>query len=321
MSTAFRNFIITFALAAVLFAVVSYMAVNGILEGLFSGIDSGSEDLTEYSYENAESYYDGEYDGSEEVIPSTDEFGNSYVVFYEDHNNELINAKFLCVNEETGKLVFETIPVESSLTVNGYTRSVKEVYASNGEKYLCGKLQYVLGVNVRGYVVLDTESMNRFFTETTICKDNEIEITCNLPYEVKYEDPEMKEYNEQNPDDIQYVTLAGEAVLTPENATAIFTEIPEDSYDSAAASEMFGQIYDNVFKSMFSNEKIRNSSDVVSDFFSCIEKNTIDKEEYIVLFGIYDGLHEVKSFPELASSSGRELNWANLPSILESIMK
>ncbi|MBO7254603.1 MAG: hypothetical protein J6V36_04795, partial [Clostridia bacterium] len=41
--------------------------------------------------------------------------------------------------------------------------------------------------------------MNRFFTETTICKDNEIEIVCNLPYEVKYEDPEMKDYNEQNP--------------------------------------------------------------------------------------------------------------------------
>lgn len=321
MSTAFRNFIITFALAAILFAVVSYMAVNGILEGLFSGVENGSEDQTEYSYENAESYYDGEIDGSEEVIPSTEEFGDAYVIFYEDHNKSLVNAKFFCLNEETGKLVFESIPVESTLTVNGYTRSIKEVYASNGEKYLCGKLQYVLGVSVKGYVVFDTESMNRFFTETTICKDNEIKIVCNLPYEVKYEDPEMKDYNEQNPDDIQYITLAGEAVITPENANAIFTEIPEDSYDSNAASDMFGKIYDSTFSSVFSNEKIRNSPDIISDFFSCIEKNTINKEEYVVLFAIYDGLHEVKNFPELASSSGKELNWANLPTILEAYLK
>ena len=321
MSTAFRNFIITFALAAALFAVVGYMAVNGVLDGLFKNVEETSEDITEYSYENAESYYDGEYNGSDEDIPTTDEYGDAYVVFYEDHNDELIGAKFICVNEKIGKIVYETLPINATLVVNGYNRTLKEVYATNGVDYLCGKLKFVFGVSVKSYTIFDTEAMKAFFVDTELCTEYELEITCTLPYEVKYEDPEMLEYNQQNPDDIQYITLAGDAVITAENASCIFEDVPEDSYDSKAASSMFLQIYETVWKTVFGKTEIRDSNDSKKIFFSCFAKNIVKEENYSVFFGLYDGSYEVSGLQELASSSGKEFNWLTLPSIIEAALK
>ena len=321
MSTAFRNFIITFALAVALFAVVGYLAVNGVLDGLFKGGETVSTDTTEYSYENTESYYDGEYAGSEDEVPSTKDFGDFYVVFYEDHLDNLTEVKILCVNEETGKVVFEEVPLNSTIVVNGYNRTVSDIYKTNGESYLCGKLGYVFGVSVKGYMTFDTEAMLSFFTLTTLCEEYELEIECNLPYEVKYEDPEMKDYNEQNPDDIQYVTLAGDAVITAENATAIFENVPEDTYDSKAASLMFSQIYDTVFKTVFAKTEIRDTDLSVADFFRCFEKINIEAGQQKIFFVIYDGLHEVSGLPELESMAGKELNWSTLPSVFEAAMK
>ncbi len=321
MSTAFRNFIITFALAAALFAVVGYMAVNGVLDGLFKGGETTSEDTTEYSYENAESYYDGEYSGENEKIPTSEEYGDAYVLFYEDHQDTLIGAKFICVNEKTGKLLYESLPIDGTIVVNGYNRTVKEIYQTNGESYLCGKLQYVLGVTVLGYTVFDTESMKAFFTDTELCKEYELEIVCNLPYEVKYEDPEMLEYNEQNPDDIQYITIAGEAIITPENASCIFEDVPEDSIDSKAASAMFGQIYENFIKIVFAKTELRDASDSKNTLFSCFAKTTMKSENYSVFFGLYDGSYEVSGIPELSASKGKEFNWSTLPAIIEGYLK
>ena len=321
MSTAFRNFIITFALAVALFAVVGYLAVNGVLDGLFKGGESVSSDTTEYSYENTESYYDGEYEGSEEVVPSAKDYGDAYVIFYEDHLNALTGVNFLCVNEETGKVVFEEIPVSSTLVVNGYNRTISEVYKTNGESYLCGKLGYVFGVSIKGYMTFDTEAMLSFFTTTTICEEYELEIVCNLPYEVKYEDPEMKDYNEQNPDDIQYITLAGEAVISAENAPSIFENVPEDSYDSKAASVMFSQIYDAVFQTVFAKAEIRDTELSVADFFRCFKKLNVNQEEQKIFFVIYDGLHEVSDLPALSAMAGKELSWSTLPSMFEAAMK
>ncbi len=321
MSTAFRNFIITFALAAALFAVIGYMVVSGVLDGLFKSGENASGDETEYSYENAESYYKGEYDASEEEIPSSEAIGESYIVFYEDHLGELNGAKFICVNEKNGKLVQETLPITSTIVVNGYNRTIKEIYESNGEEFLCGKLQYIFGVSVNSYVVFTPESMIELFSKTDIFEKLEIEISCNLPYQVKYEDPEMKDYNDQNPDDIQYITLAGEAVITAENAQYIFDNVPEDSYDSKAASTMFSQIYDSVFTSAFSNEKLKNTSSSVERFFGCFERCSIKSEKYSVLFGIYDGSYEKVNFSDLSAMSGKELNWSVLPSSLEAALK
>lgn len=321
MSTAFRNFIITFALAAVLFGVIGYMAVNGILDGLFKGSTSTSEDTTEYSYENAESYYNGEYDGSDEIIPSTEEFAEVYMVFFEDHMNELVGSKIICVNEKSGKMIFENMPINSTIVVNGYNRTVKEIYKSNGEEYLCGKLQYVLGVGVKSYVVFSLDAMKELFVETKLGEEYNVEIKCDLPYEVKYEDPEMKDYNEQNPDDIQYVTLAGEVVLSPENAPYIFENIPEDSIDSKAASVMFGQIYESVFSKFFSNNELKEKSGSVKEFFKCFKKCSVDDESYSVFFGVYDGMYQVSGSSDISAMAGKELNWSMLPAILESALK
>lgn len=321
MSTAFRNFIITFALAAALFAVVAYMAVNGILDGLFNGNGNHSEDLTDYSYDKPETYFSGEYDESQSEIPTIEEFGEAYVIFYEDHQSELISAKLICVNEKSGKLVYETLPSNSTIVVNGYNRTVKEIYKTNGVEYLCGKLQYVLGVGVKSCVVFDTKAMVELFTESTLLTDYELEINCNLPYEVKYEDPEMKDYNEQNPDDIQYITLAGDAIITKENAKYIFEDVPEDAHDAKAASAMFSQIYDNVFNSLFGKKEFRDSESSVKDFFKCTEKTTLDAENYGVILGLFNGEYEVKGLSDLSAMAGKELNWSTLPIILETALK
>ncbi len=321
MSTAFRNFIITFALAAALFAVVGYMAVNGILEGLFKGNESGSEEVTDYSYENAESYYDGEYDNSSMEVPSNEEVGDAYMIFYEDHQGDLIGAKLLCRNEKSGKMVFENLPVDSTIVVNGYNRPVKEIYRSNGDDFLCNKLQYVLGLSINSYLTFDTDAMKSFFTETDICSKYSFEISCSLPYEVKYEDPAWKEYNEQNPDDIQYITLAGDTVISKDNAIYIFENIPEDSHDVQAAGVMFGQIYDSVFKAVFSNKEFVESSDYVEKFFECFKNSTLKSENYSVIFGIYDGNYMVGGLSGLSSMAGKELNWSSLPRELESALK
>ena len=110
MSTAFRNFIITFALAAALFAVVSYVAVTGVLSGIFSGETEASGDTSEYSYENAESYYDGELTSGEsgEEIPTSKDFGDAYVIFYEDHQDNLCGMKLICANIDS-KNLFNTM--------------------------------------------------------------------------------------------------------------------------------------------------------------------------------------------------------------------
>lgn len=320
MSTAFRNFIITFALAAALFAVVGYMAVSGFLSGLFQGNGVVSEDVTEYSYENAESYYEGE-NGTSEEIPSAEEIGDAYLIFFEDHKSELTGAKILCVNEKSGKLVYETLPISSVLTVNGFDRSVKEIYSSNGEEYLCGKLQYVFGLNFKAYLVFNPRSMNELFGHKDFCKNNELNVSCKLPYEIKYEDPEMKEYNKENPDDIQYITLAGDVIITSENAEYIFENVPEDELDSKAASTMFAQIYDSVFSSVFSKNEIRNSAEKQKTFFEFFQKCSFSSENYMVIFGIYDGSYEVSGFSELLSTSGKNLNWSMLPSVLENLLK
>lgn len=321
MSTAFRNFIITFALAVTLFAVVGYMAVNGILDGLFKNTEPVSDESTDYSYENAESYYKGEYGESNVDIPSTEEIGEAYMVFYEDQNEDLVGAKFLCVNEESGKLIYETLPLDSTIVVNGYNRTVKEIYRSNGEEYLCGKLQYVLGVSVKSYVVFDTAAMKKLFIETNLCDEYDFKISCNLPYEVKYEDPEMKEYNEQNPDDIQYITLAGDTVISAENAQYIFENIPEDENDAKAASKMFGKIYEKVFTTIFANKDFTNASSSVASFFKCFKNSTLQEDKYSVFVGIYDGSYAVSGFSELSSMAGKELNWSTLPKTLESALK
>lgn len=317
MSTAFRNFIITFALACALFAVVGYIVVNGVLDGLFNKGEGASEDVTEYSYENLESYYEGEYNASEEEIPSAEEFGESFVVFFEDHLNELCGAKYICINEENGKMVFENIPLNSTIVVNGYSKTIKDAYKTNGVEFLVQKFKYVFGVEVSAYMVSNVKTLQSFFSEGGLAKKLGIEMSCSLPYGIV----DSSTVSTENPDEITYVINPGDVVLTPKNAKYIFEYIPEDTYDSQSASKMFAQIGENVFKAVFSNNTMKDNSDYLKKFFTSCKQSTFGSEKYGVLFGIYDGSYQVSGLSTLSSMAGKDLNWSTLPKSLESALK
>jgi hypothetical protein len=326
MSTAFRNFIITFALAATLFAVVGYIVVDNVLDGMFKQ-EVVSEETVDYSYETPEDYYQGNTDisgdnsGDTPVVPSTEDFGEGYLVFFEDHTNQLLGAKFVCKSKNTSKMVYNEIPMDGTIMVNGYNRSFKQIYSSNGADFLSKKLQFVFGVPFKGYMVFDTKAMEELFVNTEILRDNNISVSCNIPYEIKYEDPEMEEFNKQNPENKVYITITGNNLIEKNNAKYIFNEIPDDAKDSANASAMFSEIYESVFNSIFSNKNIRDENATVGKFFGCFSKCTFNSENNLMLFKIFDGTVEVKQLPILSQMAGKELQWDKLPSSLEEALK
>ncbi len=320
MSTATRNFIITFALSVALFVVVASGALN-IFENIINSETEVSQTDMDYSYyDDPYKYYEGESDSSEET-PTEIAQKKSYIIFYEDDKEELVGAKFICISEEKNRLVHEEIPVNSSIMVNNRAKTIKETYTSNGKEYLCSKLEYVLGVPVEGYMVFDPKSIEKLIVDSKICVDHKITVNCTLPYEVRYEDPGMKEFNELNPDEKVYITLSGNIVVTEANVTYLFDNVPDDTENEKAVSQMFVQIYDSVYKSVFSSKTIKASSGDINSFFGLFDVCTINVQDYLVPFHVYDGTYTVMSFPSLNESDEKTLSWENLPEELKNFFE
>ncbi len=214
MLSAFRNFALTFLIAALIFGSIAYFVVGFVLDTVQATIDPDEEPI---DTKPLDIEYVGTKDTSEETTnttppPEEDEIkGKTFNILlvgtdyqpeiFKDYDYEETwtgtgfpdkrDRKWgadmiilLRVDKENRKFVFCAIPRNTRVQVDGIYTQLGDVYSAKGIDFLVGKVTGLTGLQINYYATLDVGSVKA-------CVDALGGVSYYVPEDMKYSDPDQ----------------------------------------------------------------------------------------------------------------------------------
>ena len=208
MLSAFRNFALTFLLAAIIFGVIAYFIVGFVLDTLAVTISAEPAD------ETYELVYNTETEPPETTGPIVEEdpiegdtfnillIGTDYQPdLFDDYDYEskwtgsgfpdrrsrkwgadmIIVAR---IDKENRKFIFCALPRNTRVMVDGLYIQLGDVYAEKGADFMCGVVTGLTGLEMDYYAALDVGSIASVV-------DTLGGVSYYVPEDMNYEDPEQ----------------------------------------------------------------------------------------------------------------------------------
>lgn len=164
MSSAFRNFFITFAICLLVFGFVGFQYVLPWLNGVFDFSDMGNDSSGETSSEVSDDTSD---DGQKKPVvddgfydPNGDVF--TAVVMAVDSKGTVVNCVFIDSNAKTKQLIYCPISPETRRTNEvGVPMPVKNLFATMSPYEVCQCVSAMTGIEVDYCITYDREGVRK----------------------------------------------------------------------------------------------------------------------------------------------------------------
>ncbi len=215
MLSAFRNFALTFLIAALIFGSIAYFVVGFVLDTVEAAIDPSEDETFETSALDLEYAQTTPAETSPDVTPPPEESeikGDTFNILlvgtdyqpelFKDYNYEenwtgtgfpdKRSRKWgadmiilLRIDKENRKFIFCSIPRNTRVQVDGIYTQLGDVYSDKGIEFLCGKVTGLTGLQMDYYAALDVGSI-------AACVDAVGGVSYYVPEDMKYSDPDQK---------------------------------------------------------------------------------------------------------------------------------
>ncbi len=272
MSSAFRNFFITFAVCLLIFGFFGLKYVGPMLNDLVDFTDMGDtsgEESTEVSNDTSEEtsqatpVVDNDFDEDGDVFTA--------VVMCVDSNNRAINTAFIDANGKTKQYIYCTVPTNVKGINNvGVTVPVGDLFSTMTLEAICDKMTSMTGIETQYCLRFDRDGvreMAKLVPGASITLNEEI-IFINPEYE-----DYVPEEGEDYPDDY-YITISnvdGKVLLNEKlNGKTKLDWLME--YNPNANGEEYNALYSLIAKSVL-NQFLKNGSLMSTSTMSTVIKN------------------------------------------------
>ncbi len=209
MLSAFRNFFLTFVIAALIFGGIAYFVVGFVLETVSEAIEPESVETEKIHLEYSDTT---DEPPSTDTTPPPDEepiSGESFNILligtdyqpelFDDYDYESTwtgegfpdkrdrpwgadSLILVRIDKESRRFVFCAIPRNTRVQVDGIYTQLGDIIASKGVEFLCGKVTGLTGMKIDYYAQLDIGSL-------AACIDALGGITYYIPEDMTYSDP------------------------------------------------------------------------------------------------------------------------------------
>jgi len=248
MLSAFRNFLLTFAIAALIFGVIAY-AISGFIVDTTADIGTKTPEADALDLDLTQVSQDGESSTSDKTGPDMSEVkGESFnVLFIGTDYRESLKALYsiestvssdhyfaardlkpqidflmiMKVDKENCKFVLSYIPTNLRVIQDGEYKELRELYANNNEQEIKGYIEANTGVSVDYYINLNLDNFESFVNAVTGRLNG---FSYKAPCDIVIEDKAPLEYSLVSSKEYKEYRIEikkGEAIDTAEEALAL----------------------------------------------------------------------------------------------------
>lgn len=269
MSSAFKNFFITFVVFLLVFGFLGFKYVYPLLSGFVSFEDD--EESTDVS-SDGESQTENDVSYSDDA--PVDEQGDIFtaLIMCEDDNGEVLAAAFVDANGMTKRFVYCSIPVTAKVySANGYEQPISYAYSANGSVSIPDSVTSITGVQTDYFISINRTSLAVLVSQMSGAYYNLITdvIYIRPKYQEIFVDGQFPEGVTEYPDDYYVFIPAGRVELTEETLTDLLAYNPkyDPNYDPNSDGPDYNENerYLEICKSLLSqffNEQSINMRDV-----------------------------------------------------------
>ncbi|MBQ7645986.1 MAG: hypothetical protein IJS94_01840 [Clostridia bacterium] len=325
MSTALRNFILTFALCMILFIILGYVFIHDIYPDIKeSGKEPEQIKVTDWTMP-----------GNAATTAPEQVTGYSFTeaFFCIDNRNELCASAVICVNDAYHSCVRISIPVDKHIEVAGMETTVADFYRKNTSsegrinRNILSLYKSLTGYEIDKYFVVSYSSLGdiaELFSSTSAGA-----LTYTPQSKIQYKDPLYDTVSVINPDAERYVTENAKVTLTvtkelltnlysPGKKDMAYPIVHPDSENEV--SKMMLSLYKDIFDKLFISGKVSATSTVTSMLLTCIgnkgtnlsgsELSSYSKYIFASLDSSYSQ-HSIDYNSYLRGSGMKVLDWEN----------
>ncbi len=259
MSSAFRNFILTLVLMTAVLGFVAWKLVpkfeDVVLKPVFNSDVSVEPEISVPDESTPSDVSDTVSDTSDVSTPPATENDTVFdcLFFTKNSKGHICSVVYAYASQQKNNYVICNLPVDMYLSNGDQMTPLYELIGSKSVDYAVKKISAIIGHDVKYYAFFKNNSISQI---TTLKND----ITFDIPYDIKYLDPDFASIPEDQRNDSHYITIkAGKKTLNSSNIMTFFNcQRDEKKVEySLQQSMMF-----SVVKQLFSDQKF--STDLVS---------------------------------------------------------
>jgi anionic cell wall polymer biosynthesis LytR-Cps2A-Psr (LCP) family protein len=302
LSSAFKNFCITFGAGLLVFGLIGWLLIYPALEKIPDGTtESSSEDVSDYS--NAPTDTSGTESGEPVVVGRT----FTAVFIGKASDGVVASVVYMRANEKKQTFSYCFIPTDTLASNNiGTNEPIKYLLSKvNGETAL-KKLSSLVGVDIDYYAVLGVD-------ELAAVADKFANAKFNIPNEIKYPDPNAPEVPEENPEENpedpsnevsrpEIVVPAGDNKLNGDLVRKIMGYNPTNGEEYHVLTK---QLYESVFTQFLTDPGTKKNKSAIVSLLAVVTNtnlNAVNVEENIDLIFTFDSFKK----NEIKFSSGTD---------------
>ncbi len=305
MSSALRNFIVTFFLFLIIFGIGGHVLATNVIPSIInseanadSSDDKDAPDNIGNENENLSDGFLSDEDNSINNDFNNNEASDTYTIafFGLGIDEELVEIYMIHVNKDYKTSTSVSIPGSSTAEVGGFT--FEELYRKNGADFLVNKLLYLTGYTIDDYACLKAVDRNgRGHSITDLSKRYSFNYRVNEAFE--YPDPSYESYREQLENDEIKQDEESEETSSDESMEPVirneyFTVDPGNyalhgitnginNYAILLDSEYNPNaytIYEDFFKRIVNNLSSKDNLDDQVALFRCFDDKTFSVDSY-----------------------------------------
>ena len=263
MSSAFRNFVLTFLLALIVFGLVAWRVLPAAEAALLG------PDPTEESSEPSDTTSDGETSedpGTQPVDPETDD-GFSCLFVGKNGSGRICSLIFTRVSESRQRYITLDIPASTHLSVGLGYAPLYSLLAGKDIAAVTATVSALVGYDIDYCFIADAEAEGQI-----AALHGDMSVT--LPYAVRYLSPEFAVIPEEDRSEEHYVTIpAGNVRLNGENTPYILDAVPNGQNAYTYDYSLQGTICFSIFDQLFARRDIGDNTSLLIELAECVETN------------------------------------------------
>ena len=330
MSTAFRNFILTFVLSIIHFSVVGYVFMRDIYPNIKKReVKAEKIEVTDWTTPP---------DNGVTVPEKNERFTFTEAFFCLDNNGALCASVIIHVDDYYKTVTKIAIPTDKRVEAAGLEQTVAEFYKKSSSSERIGGSMLELykcltGYDIDKYFLISYSSLGDILDYISTTSIGTLKYTPSA--ELKYKDPLYETVSKINPDAEKYVAepafkdveLSKKFLMnfgTNGKKDIAYPQVPPES--EPEVKKMIDHCYSELFRIIISSGELKITSTVTSSLLTCIgTKGTNLSGSELGTYGKYifsmtDRDYNVQEFDYSAYLKGvgmRQLDWENAVKALE----
>lgn len=263
MSSAFRNFVLTFLLALIVFGLVAWRVLPAA-EAALLGTDPAEE-----SSDTSDTASGGELSEDPNVQPVDPEKDDGFACLFVGKNGSgrICSLIFTRVSESRERYVVVDIPASTHLSVGSGYAPLYSILNDKDVAAVTSTVSSLVGCDIDYCFVADASSLG----QVAALHGN---MSVTLPYAVRYLSPEFAVIPEEDRSEEHYVTIpAGSVRLNAENTPYILSAVPNGENEYTYDYSLQGTICFSIFEQLFSRRDIGDNTSLLIELAECVETN------------------------------------------------